>query len=177
SGAFWFSRKLGFRPGRADLVKLVEREEKRIADDPKYKTPARTLKRLAEGHAFYELPQTQVGAWDRFSTRNIGLRVNRKMAGEFGGDPERFRSATAAKLARILKMRVPAESDAAHAAFYDFALLASLIPKVSSWSRSEKKLLRDIIQAKAGVDEMGYLRLLQNHSLLRRAMLKLGSRD
>src|SRR5579864_8517736 len=27
SGAFWFYRKLGFRPGRADLVRLAEREE------------------------------------------------------------------------------------------------------------------------------------------------------
>ena len=59
SGAFWFYRKLGFCPGRADLLKLVEREEKRIANDPKYKTPARTLRRLSEGHAFYELPGSQ----------------------------------------------------------------------------------------------------------------------
>lgn len=27
SGAFWFYRKLGFRPGRADLLALTEREE------------------------------------------------------------------------------------------------------------------------------------------------------
>jgi hypothetical protein len=27
SGAFWFYRKLGFRPGRADLERLAEREE------------------------------------------------------------------------------------------------------------------------------------------------------
>ena len=54
SGAFWFYRKLGFRPGRPDLQKLCEREEKRIAANPKYRTPARTLKRLAEAHMFYE---------------------------------------------------------------------------------------------------------------------------
>src|SRR5208282_673 len=69
SGAFWFYRKLGFRPGRADLQRLAEREEARIAADPKYRTPARTLRRLATGHAFYELPGSEVGAWDTFSTR------------------------------------------------------------------------------------------------------------
>ena len=58
SGAFWFYRKLGFRPGRADLQKLVEREEKKIAADPKYRTPARTLKRLAAGHVFYDSLRT-----------------------------------------------------------------------------------------------------------------------
>src|SRR5208337_3718734 len=63
SGAFWFYRKLGFRPGRADLQRLAEREETRIAADPKYRTPARTLRRLASGHVFYELPGSQVGAW------------------------------------------------------------------------------------------------------------------
>ena len=45
SGAFWFYRKLGFRPGRADLQKLAEREEQKIAANKKYRTPARTLKR------------------------------------------------------------------------------------------------------------------------------------
>src|SRR5208282_3215973 len=55
SGAFWFYRKLGFRPGRPDLQRLCEREEKSIAANAKYRTPPRTLKRLAESHMFYEL--------------------------------------------------------------------------------------------------------------------------
>jgi len=61
SGAFWFYRKLGFRPGRPDLQKLCEREEKRIAADPKYRTPPRTLKRLAEAHMFYDLSRKSIG--------------------------------------------------------------------------------------------------------------------
>jgi hypothetical protein len=60
SGAFWFYRKLGFRPGRLDLLGLCEREEKRIAANPKYRTPPRTLKRLAEAHMFYELPHKKL---------------------------------------------------------------------------------------------------------------------
>ena len=61
SGAFWFYRKLGFRPGRPDLQKLCEREEKRIAGNPKYRTPRRTLKRLAEAHMFYDLSRKSIG--------------------------------------------------------------------------------------------------------------------
>src|SRR5580658_3697771 len=60
SGAFWFYRKLGFRPGRPDLQKLCQREEKRIAANPKYRTPARTLRRLSEAHMFYELNRKKV---------------------------------------------------------------------------------------------------------------------
>ena len=55
SGAFWFYRKLGFRPGRPDLQALCEREEEKIAANPKYRTPRRILKRLAEAHMFYDL--------------------------------------------------------------------------------------------------------------------------
>jgi hypothetical protein len=55
SGAFWFYRKLGFRSGRPDLQELCEREEKKIAANPQYRTPPRTLKRLAEAHMFYDV--------------------------------------------------------------------------------------------------------------------------
>jgi len=73
-------------------------------------------------------------------------------------------------------MRAPRESDVARAAFSDFALVSCLIPEIGSWSVGEKNLLRDIIRAKAGIDEMVYLRLLQKHVSLRKAMLRLGSR-
>jgi len=172
SGAFWFYRKLGFRPGRNDLVRLVEREEERIARDPKYRTPARTLRRLAEGHAFYELPG-DLGAWDGFSTRNIGLRVVRRMGKEFGGDGRHFREAAVRSLARALQTRV-SEGRRAHAALEDFALVAALIPELESWSRSEKHGLIEIIAAKSGPDEIRYLHLLQRHERLRREFLRLG---
>jgi hypothetical protein len=54
SGAFWFYRKLGFRPGRPDLESLCEREEEKIAANPKHRTPRRILKSLAEAHMLYD---------------------------------------------------------------------------------------------------------------------------
>ena len=57
SGAFWFYRKLGFRPGRPDLRAIVEREERKLARDPKHRTSARILRRLADGHIFFEFAQ------------------------------------------------------------------------------------------------------------------------
>ncbi|MGO9086058.1 MAG: hypothetical protein ACLQBK_12590 [Candidatus Sulfotelmatobacter sp.] len=55
SGAFWFYRKLGFRCGRPDLEQLARREEQKISAAPHYRTPRKTLKRLAEAHVFYEV--------------------------------------------------------------------------------------------------------------------------
>src|SRR5260221_6596860 len=58
SGAFWFYRKLGFRPVRRDVMKLTLAEERRIAVDPGRRTSARTLRRLAAGHLVFDLSKT-----------------------------------------------------------------------------------------------------------------------
>jgi hypothetical protein len=175
SGAFWFYRKLGFRPGRAELQKLAEREEGKIAADPKYRTPARVLRRLASGHVFYALPGSEHGAWDRFSTRNIGLRVNRRMAQEFQGDSDRLRNESVRSVARILGMDTPPRTAPERASFENFALLLALVPGLQSWKRDEKEELVRIIRGKSKADEMLYLHLTQRHERLREALLKLGS--
>jgi len=179
SGAFWFYRKLGFRPGSADLQKLAEREEQKIAADSKYRTPVRTLKRLAAGHVFYELPGSEVGAWDRFSTRNIGLRVNRRMAQDFGGDTGLIRERSRHALERILFSRSGVSTSSwtplEKAAFENFALVLTQAPALRTWTREEKEDLVRVIRSKATPDEMLYLHLTQRHQRLRKALLTLGS--
>ena len=175
SGAFWFYRKLGFRPGRADLRRLVEREEKKIAADPKYRTSARTLRRLAAGHVFYEVPGSERGAWDSFSTRNLGLSVNRRMAREFGGESGRIREASTRSVARNLGVQPSKWGALERASFENFALMLALVPELSSWTREEKETLVQVIRAKAARNEMRYLHRMQRHDRLREALLKLGS--
>jgi hypothetical protein len=175
SGAFWFYRKLGFRPGRADLQKLAEHEEQKIAADPKYRTPARTLRRLAAGHVFYELPGTEVGAWDRFSTRNIGLRVNRRMARDFGGDAALMRERSRRALEQILGVSTASWAALEKIAFDNFALVLADVQGLRAWTREEKESLIRVIRAKAKPDEMLYLHLTQRHGRLRRLLHGLGS--
>lgn len=174
SGAFWFYRKLGFRPGRKDLLKLVEREEERIARDPKYRTSPRILRRLAAGHVFYELPGSEVGAWDSFSTRKIGLNVNQRMTRKFGSR-DRIREASSKRLARMLGVRQGSWDPMEQADFEDFATALSPVPGLASWSRQEKQALVQIIRVKPAGNEMRYLHLTQKHPRLRDALLKLGS--
>jgi hypothetical protein len=174
SGAFWFYRKLGFRPGRRDLLRLVEREERRIAANPKYRTPVRTLKRLAEGHLFYELPGSEMGAWDRFWVRNIGLGVNLRMGREFGGDSVRIRGASVASVSRVLDVHPQRWKPEEQRAFEDWALVLGLVPGLGRWAAEEKRKLVELIRAKAG-GEMRYLRLTLGHARLRGELLRLGS--
>jgi hypothetical protein len=210
SGAFWFYRKLGFRPGRPDLQKLCEREEKKIAANPKYRTPPRTLKRLAEAHMFYELDRHDVaestlgtgmlgkgttssravhaakfspalaaevrGTWDTFSTRNLGLQINRRMAQKFASDSQQIRHASTAALTRALNLNPVPWTPAQKQALENWSLVLSLILDLRRWTPAEKNQLIKIIRAKSAPNEMPYLRQTQRHLLLRAELLRLGSK-
>ncbi len=175
SGAFWFYRKMGFRSMDPALEKLAQAEEKKVQANPKYRTSATTLRRLSKASVVYELPQAERGAWDRFSTRNIGLAVQKKMARDFGGEAEAMRKAAVARLARIVKVDPKKLKSQKQIAFADFATVLSLVPDLNSWSSEEKDAVLDIIAAKAGRTELRYQQLLQKHPRLRAAILKLGS--
>jgi hypothetical protein len=192
SGAFWFYRKLGFRCGLPELEGLARAEEKKIAADSRYRSPRRTLKRLAEGHMFYEIdsaaapvlkkeddsgkPKSAIvsGAWDRFSTRNLGLRVSRRMAQEFGGDLPAMRDASTVRISRVLGVKSYRWTKAEQRSLEEWSLVLSLIPKITLWSDEKKWGMIEIIQAQSGPDEMHYLHLTQHHEQLRRELLRLG---
>jgi hypothetical protein len=174
SGAFWFYRKLGFRPTSARVQRLVEAEERRIASDPSYRSSPRTLERLVTGNALYEIDPARAGAWDRFHVRNIGLAVQRRMRLVNGGDAERARSGAAGRIARILGVRVPGAA-LERKSFTDLALVLDLIGDLPRWSRDEKRALVAMIRAKTGPEEIDYLDRLQRHERLRSAVLRLGS--
>jgi len=195
SGAFWFYRKLGFRCGLPEIEQLARTEEKKIAADARYRSPRRTLKRLAEGHMFYEIDSAAAapalkkdddsgdsesaivsGAWDKFSTRNLGLRVSRRMAQEFGGDLPALRDASTARISRVLGVKSYRWTNAELRSLEEWSLVLSLIPRITLWSDAEKWRMIEIIRAHSGPDEMHYLHLTQHHEQLRRELLRLGAR-
>ncbi len=175
SGAFWFYRKLGFRSGKPELEQLARREEKKISANLQYRTPKKTLKRLAGAHVFYELPESERCAWDVFSTRNLAMRVNHRMAREFNGDSNQIRRASVAEVTRALDANLSRWNSAERQAFENWSLVLALISGLSRWSPKEKQDAVKIIRAKAGADEMRYLRLTQKHGRLREEILRLGS--
>jgi hypothetical protein len=79
------------------------------------------------------------------------------------------------RVARLLGVRVKDWKEAERRAFEDLALVLALIPDLARWTEDEKKLVARIIRAKAGADESRYVRLLQRHSKLRDAVIKIGS--
>lgn len=175
SGAFWFYRKLGFRPGRPELLALAEREEAKMARNPGHRSSPATLRKLAAHHAFYEFGTEPRGLWDTFSTRNLGFAVQRKMASDFNGDPEKMRKATVGAVSRILKFDPTRLSRLERDVLDDFAPLLSLIPELNHWTKAEKQALVALIRAKAAKNEVEYLQELQHHLRLKMSLLQLGS--
>jgi hypothetical protein len=175
SGAFWFYRKMGFRPVRDEVMKLVLKEERKTAADKQYRTSPETLRELAVGHMLLEFPHAPRSDWDRFHVRNLGLAVQRRMASRFRGDAERMRSAASARVARALGVSVAEWTETERRAFENLSLVLSLIPDLSRWTKDEKLALAQIAQAKASAEEARYLRLMQQHQRLRREIIKLGS--
>jgi len=175
SGAFWFYRKLGFRPTRGEIRKLVGREEEKLAARSAYRTSARTLRKLAAGPMIFELDQALAGDWDRFQVRNVGFAVQRQMATRFNGDAERMREASIKKLADSLGVSIRSWRKTESAALRDFAVLLGSVPDLGRWSTKEKQQLVQIIQSKAGRDESRYLKLMQKHARLREEVIRLGS--
>ncbi|HVS82529.1 MAG TPA: hypothetical protein VHE60_12430 [Pyrinomonadaceae bacterium] len=179
SGAFWFYRKLGFRPVRAELMKLALAEGQKIAASRGYRTPARTLRKLAAGHMLYEIPQTErhanVSEWNQFEVRNVGLAVQQRMARNFGGDAQTIRADSANFIKRVLDLDTRRWREPELRIFENFALVLAMIPDIARWNASEKELAARIILAKAGGDEALYLRLMQKHAPMRTALIGFGS--
>ena len=90
SGAFWFYRKLGFRPTRPELRRLAEKEERKIASRNEYRTPAKTLRELANGPMIFQMRGTENHDWDRFAVRNIGFSLKGNRAALLSLMPEQI---------------------------------------------------------------------------------------
>jgi hypothetical protein len=148
SGAFWFYRKLGFRPVDPKVAALMDREERRMRQTPGYRSSRRTLEKLAEGYILFEGPSSEKGAWDNFRVRNVGLAVER------------------ARAAGALNM----ESSSG------LALVLNSIPDLARWTAEEKTAAAKILQAKQSGSEARYLRLMQRHARLRAGFLAMGTR-
>lgn len=175
SGAFWFYRKLGFRPTSERLTKLTNREERKLAARPSYRTPAKVLRQLSEGHMLLETEPSESGLWDQFRIRKVGLAVQRRMATHFKGDAGKIGRASSDGVARALGVETIAWKESERRAFADLALVLCLIPDLARWTEEEKREVVRIVRAKAGTDEARYVRLMLRHRKLRDSIIKIGS--
>ena len=172
SGAFWFYRKLGFRSTSREIQERTEKEERKLTTRHNYRSSAATLRRLAKAPMILEVDETRRGEWDRFQIRNVGFAIQQLMAEKFGGDASRLRETAK----QVISSEIGLDARFGNSkTFTDFAVALLLVDDINVWTDAEKELLKRIIKAKCAGSEGTYLKLLQKHTRLRTALIRLGS--
>jgi hypothetical protein len=97
------------------------------------------------------------------------------MAERFAGEAGRIRRASSETVARAIGINPDDWKVSRRRSYENLALVLALIPDLADWEKGEKRNVARIIEAKSGNDESRYLRLLQQHSRLKDAVIELGS--
>ena len=177
AGAYWFYYKQGFRSFDAKVARLAEEEFAKIQAERRYRTPKRTLRRLALSDMYLCL-KPAVEPYKELSLSRLGLAVTRHIAKLHHGDHTAATQAATRKLAAVLGIPQwttwpPDEQES----FRRLALLFGLIPNLQRWSKGEKKALAEIMRAKGKPSEVDYARRLIVHTRLYEALRKLAGEE
>ena len=169
TGAFYFYAKLGFRPTDAEVSRLADAERARIARERDYRSPLAMLRRLGRSNLFLTLdggPPAPAVTGSR-----LAALVTGHITRVFDGDRRAAVADAVTRVARALGAtgwrRV---SPPERRAFERLAIVMGLIPDLARWPARERERLRQVMQAKGGVSEAGYLALLDGHRRLRRSL-------
>ena len=169
TGAFYFYAKLGFRPTDPEVSRLADAERVRIARERDYRSPLAMLRRLGRSNLFLTLDGRRPAP--AVTGSGLAALVTGHVTRVFDGDRRAAIADAVTRVARALgatgRRRV---SPPERRAFERLAIVMGLIPDLARWPARERERLRQVMQAKGGVSEAGYLALLDGHRRLRRSL-------
>jgi hypothetical protein len=173
SGAWWFYEKMGFRPRAATARTLMRRELARMARDPRHRSSAAVLHRLARHNLYAYLDRPRHDVIGELPLPSAGIAVTRSITRRFAGD--RVRAAQACE--RLARERLGVRGFAGWSAgerhaWVAWAPLVALLP-VMRWSGGERAALVQVIRAKGGRREDAFVRAFDAHPRLGPALAKL----
>jgi hypothetical protein len=172
SGAWWFYYKLGYRPQDPAIRRLVAKERARIAKNPRHRSTRAALQRLSAEYMYWFDGPVRREVLGLLDLANLSLGVSRHLARRFGGDREAGERACAKEAAALLGVRsMKRFTPAQRAAWKRWAPLVMAMPRVARWGTASKRALVAVIRAKGGRRESDFVRLLNAHRPLRRALL------
>ncbi len=171
SGAFYFYRRLGFRPGDPAVERLAQAEQEKIARDPSYRTSRSTLERLARSEIRLRLSGGGPDVERRVTASSLATLVTTHIARRFQGDRRAaVRSASATVAAALGAERRNHWPRDERLAFEQLSPLVALIPDLGRWPPVDCRRLVQLLRSKGGPSEARYVRLLDSHERLRRSL-------
>ena len=158
SGAWWFYFKLGFRPHDPAQKRIVSSELARMQRNPRHRSSAATLTRLARTHLYWE-PFRGCRAWlPRIPGIGLELPVlSDSEAGQLVRQRLGLRSLAGWSYAEILGL-------------YRLAPLLAALPGIETWKPAVKKSAVAVLRAKGGRQERDFVRQLDAHPHLSAAI-------
>lgn len=174
SGAWWFYEKMGFRPHDPAAKALMRRERARMARDPRHRSSAAVLRRLARHNLYWHLAGARRDVIGELPLPSAGIAVSRLVTRRFGGDRARAAAACEQAAAETLRVRAfrgwrPGERHA----WSSWAPLVTLLPGVARWTPGERAALVRVIRAKGGRREDAFVHAFDAHPRLGRALAAL----
>lgn len=174
SGAWWFYFKLGFRPNDAATSRLAGSELARMRGDPGYRSGPGTLRRLAQHHLFFSVDPDEAAILPPLA--ELGWQVARTLGGRAGALRERaVASLERAALARTGQRSLRGFAADERRVWSQWAPLLALLP-LERWTARERSDLVELVRAKAGASERGFVARLAAHERLQRDLWRVAVR-
>jgi hypothetical protein len=176
SGAWWFYYKMGFRPVDRTVRRVLGVELRRMAKNPGHRSDHATLLRLAAEYTFYHLGAPRRDVLGRVDLGAIGLAVSDLLAGRFGSRREEGIAWCSSEATHVLGLKsMRGWSRGERLAWERWGPLVMALPGIARWSSKERTDLIEIIRAKGGSSELGFVERMNVHERLNVALLSLTS--
>ncbi len=174
TGAFWFYYKQGFRPRDRAVRKVMNRELARKKSNPSYRSNLATLEQLAKGNLFLYLDKRRDDVVSCINEENIGRACSRALTGRGGAHLEHALRECAELVAKRVGLSSLKRLSPSQRMVWDrWSPMLMALPGLSRWSDDNKQALIEIIKAKGGRSEIGYVTLFDQHPLLQQSIWKL----
>jgi len=172
SGAFWFYYRLGFRPAHAKTRNLAAREAARMASDRRYRSDVRTLKALATGDLYLDLPGFEPNdLFDEALLPQVGACAARQLAkvGVWprGQAERRLADAVATDLGITDLGRWQAHE---RRGFEFLAPVVASLGPLRGWSATERDAVAAMMRAKGSPQERDFALAAQRASRFHREL-------
>ena len=172
TGAWWFYYKLGFRPRAAAPRRIARAELGRIKVNPRHRSSPATLRKLAEGHLFFELESAHPRGLPPVAA--LGERVAAQLARYPAADRAGALTEASRAMMRLAGMRslrgfTPNE----RLAWRRWSPFLLALPGLPRWSAADRRAVARIVRAKGGRRESDFATLFAAHPRLARALFAL----
>ena len=170
SGAWWFYARMGFRPRDSEAIRLAN-AELRKAQKKGYRTSKSTLRRLANYPLYFSLARNRKDVLPMVCTDSISLGVLDYVSQRFGSQREEGTRRCSQELAKALGIAsFSAWTADEELTWQRLNPVIAAVADVKKWPKADRDALADVIRAKGGVHEKGYVKLFDAHKRLRRAV-------